>query len=104
MAEYFLSRQALDDLQIIRRAIEQDNPEAAVRVMAAAQRVCQLLAEHPEFGRRREFSKRKLAGIRSFVVTEYPNYVVFYRIASGAVEVVRVLHGARNIDEALGES
>ena len=50
-----------------------------------------MLAEMPESGRQRE----KLAPeLRSFAVG---NYVIFYRPIENGVEIVRVLHGARDL-------
>jgi toxin ParE1/3/4 len=50
-----------------------------------------LLAGSPGLGRSRE----ELApGLRSFTVGKY---VIFYRLISGGILVVRVLHGARDI-------
>jgi plasmid stabilization system protein ParE len=42
--------------------------------------------------------------MRSFVITDFPNYVIFYRVKGKAVEIVRVLHGARDIDSLFGDS
>jgi toxin ParE1/3/4 len=39
-------------------------------------------------------------GFRSFPVN---NYVVFYRIGSGEVQVLRVLHGSRDAQAVFGE-
>jgi len=40
--------------------------------------------------------------MRSFTIPRYPNYIVFYRVADPGVEVVRVLHAARDIDKIFG--
>lgn len=57
----------------------------------------QLLARNPGSGRHRE----ELApGIQSF---PFGRYIIFYRAVPSAIEIVRVLHGARDID-ALFES
>lgn len=51
-----------------------------------------VLADHPEMGRARE----ELAiALRSFPVG---NYVIFYRTVKETVQVIRVLHGARDLD------
>jgi toxin ParE1/3/4 len=99
VGRFFLSREALDDLDLIRAYIAQDNPEAAERVLEAAYRICKVLAEHPEIGRLRTFSIKELAGIRSFVISDFPNYIIFYRAQADGVQIIRVLHGARNLDE-----
>jgi toxin ParE1/3/4 len=55
----------------------------------------ELLARQPGSGRRRE----ELApGIQSFPVGRY---IIFYRVVAGAIEIVRVLHGARDTENIL---
>jgi toxin ParE1/3/4 len=104
VARYFLSQEAIEDLDLIWTHIAQDNPEAADRVLDAAYRTCQMLAQHPELGRLREFPNTDLKSMRSFVVADFPNYVVFYRTLPDKVEIVRVLHGARDIDSLFDSS
>jgi len=104
VGNFTLSVEALDDLHLIWAYIAKDNPEAADRVVEAARRMCNILAEHPDLGQRRQFPAMELAGIRSFVVTDFPNYILFYRVAPGGVEIVRVLHGARDIERLFGGS
>jgi toxin ParE1/3/4 len=62
---------------------------------------CQRLAEYPEMGRARH---ELLVNLRSFTVK---NYVIFYQPTADGIEVLRVLHGARDIhlvfDEMVGE-
>ena len=52
----------------------------------------QLLAIQPGLGRMRE---ELLAGLRSF---PFERYVIFYREIHNGVEIVRLLHGARDVD------
>jgi len=47
------------------------------------------------------FSKSELTDIRSLVITDFPNYIIFYRVLSDAVQIVRVLHGARDIEKVI---
>lgn len=62
---------------------------------------CQRLAEYPEMGRARY---ELLVNLRSFTVK---NYVSFYQPIRDGIEMLRVLHGARDIhrvfDEMVGE-
>jgi toxin ParE1/3/4 len=51
------------------------------------------LARTPGMGRRRE---ELLPGLQSFPVG---NYVVFYRAIDGGIDVIRILHGSRDIEE-----
>lgn len=101
MPKVSLSPKALEDLDNIWLYIAQDNLAAADRVIEAAYRVCKHLAEHPELGVMRHFSEPSLANIRSLVIPDFPKYLLFYRTTPAAVEVVRVLHGARDIENIL---
>jgi len=51
-----------------------------------------LLAGRPELGRMRV---DLMAQLRSF---PFERYVIFYRTISNGVEVIRVLHGARDVE------
>ena len=102
MSKFTLSSEAINDLEVIWATIAQDNRRAADDVIDAAYRLCVILGEHPELGRARQFSQRALTGLRSFVITDFPNYVIFYRVKGEGVEIARVLHGARDIDAMFG--
>ena len=56
-----------------------------------------LLASQPMMGRAREELE---SGLRSF---PFGRYVVFYMPIDGGIDIVRVLHGARDIDAAFGD-
>jgi toxin ParE1/3/4 len=58
---------------------------------------CQLLGDHPLAGRLRE----ELAPMLRSVAAN--PYVVFYRLTGKAVEIVRVLHGRRDIDSIFAD-
>ena len=104
MSKFTLSPEAINDLELIWTYIARDNRQAADEVIEAAYRLCGILGDHPELGRVRGFSQNALAGLRSFVITDFPNYVIFYRVKGEGVEIVRVLHGARDIDSLFGAS
>jgi Plasmid stabilization system protein len=53
----------------------------------------QTLARNPGLGRRQE---ELLAGLHSFPIG---NYVVFYREIENGIDVIRVLHGSRDIED-----
>jgi plasmid stabilization system protein ParE len=44
-----------------------------------------------------------LAGLRAFVVSAFPHYMVFYLPVDKAVDVIRVLQGARDLARLLEE-
>jgi len=81
---------AEQDYRDIWRYIAADNPDAADRLLRRMDGKLELYAEHPRMGSPRD---GLAPGLRSFPVG---NYVVFYRGVADGIELVRVLHGARN--------
>lgn len=74
-----------------------ERPSAAVRFVDAIDRAFKRLARTPEVGARREFANPKLEGVRMWPVPGFKNYLVFYRVTLERVEVLRILHGARDV-------
>jgi toxin ParE1/3/4 len=91
---------ALHDLDGQAAFIQKDNPNAAIRFLAAADATFQRLASMPELGERQDFRRPSLAGLRVWQVQGFENYLVFYRPIDRGIEVVRVLHAARDIAAA----
>ena len=92
-------------LDLIEQAdfIAQDNVDAAERFLTATENAFQFLAENPSAGRLREFSNARLSGIRMWPIRGFDKHLIFYRDLSDAVEIIRVLHAARDIDRILGD-
>lgn len=79
------------DLIDIWTYIATDNPDAADRFLdAIADRIGQL-RENPRMGRLRP----DIAADARFL--PMGNYVVLYRLADDVIEIVRVVHGARDV-------
>ena len=72
--------------------IAEDNPAAADRWVDQLDAQFRLLATQPKMGRARN---ELAADVRSFPVGRY---VVFYVPFDAGIDVVRVLHSARDID------
>jgi len=89
---YRLSEQADQDLLEIAYYIAQNSIDAADRFIDRIHSRLELLAESPLMGRQRDDLAPSL---RSFTVGKY---VIFYRPTQDGIEVIRVLHGARDID------
>jgi toxin ParE1/3/4 len=87
-----------DDLRTIGLRIAKDNPEAAERFVTAAEGSFELLRQHPRIGRLRSFS---VPGVRSWVIPDFQNYLVFYVPTSTEVQILAVLHGAQDLTRAL---
>ena len=77
--------------------------EMALRFYDAAGDTFGQIARMPGMGERRESSDSRLAGLRVWRIQGFTTHLVFYRQANGMVEIVRVLHSARDIDRILSE-
>lgn len=97
MPRYRETPEARADLFEIWSYIEADNPAAARRVLERIANACDRLVDFPCIGRNRDDLR---SGLRSWVTD---NYLVFYTITGEVVEIVRVLHGARDIEAILGD-
>jgi toxin ParE1/3/4 len=91
------SRAALADFDALYDYIARDNPIAAAQVLRSLDHSIQLLADQPKLGK--VFRHRRL---RLRVLT-HGDYLVFYRERPSVVEIVRVIHGRRNIPDILDD-
>jgi len=96
MAQVFQTPQAELDLLEIWLFIAEDNESAADGLIRKIGERCQELAEDPLMGRARSELGNS---VRSWPIS---NYLVFYRPRPDGIDLLRVLHGARDL-EALFE-
>jgi toxin ParE1/3/4 len=96
MPRVFRTSQAECDLIDILAYVGERNPAAAGRLATAIDEKCHILAQFPLMGRERS----ELApGLRSFPVN---NYIIFYQPIDDGIQVIRVLHGARDFPALFG--
>ena len=92
MSQLRISPRASSDLIEIWSYIADDSVANADAFIDKIYETIELLARQPGSGRHRE----ELAPeIQSFPVGRY---IIFYRVVASAIEIVRVLHGARDIE------
>ena len=91
------SKLSESDYREIWHYIAYDNPDAADAMLRAIDRKLPLYAANPRMGTDRS---RLGKGLRSFPVG---NYLAFYRIVPGGIELARVLHGSRKLKRAMFE-
>jgi toxin ParE1/3/4 len=92
MSQILRSSQAESDLDEIWNYIAHDNPNAAEKILRTLGAKFEMLAKNPFAGQNRP---ELLPKIRSFSVG---NYVIFYRPIENGIELLRVLHSARDVD------
>lgn len=75
----------------------------ARRFIAQAEATFVRLAAMPGMGTPYEPDHPAYAVLRCFPVSRFPKLIVFYRPIEDGIEVIRVLHGARDISGILAE-
>jgi toxin ParE1/3/4 len=90
--------QAAADLIDIALFIAEDNLDAAECFLDAAEAAFALLASLPSMGRAVTFQSPAAQGMRVWRVQGFERYLIFYRAVEHGIEIVRVLHGARDIE------
>jgi toxin ParE1/3/4 len=79
-----------------------DKVAPAERLLMVARESFERLAATPGIGRAWESRNAKLSGVRVYPLPHgYRSYLVFYRPTSAGVEIIRVLHAARDVAAVL---
>jgi toxin ParE1/3/4 len=97
MATVDFSTLATADLESIVIYVSDYNLTSAQKMVKELMKKFQLLAENPKLGISRD---NYILGMRSF---PYKDYVIYYFPTENGVEIYRVIHGARNIDDLFDE-
>jgi toxin ParE1/3/4 len=96
-----LCAQVPDDLLAIHDYLFSKNPAVAERFLATVEPTLDELARCPGKGSPKHFRSRKLAGLRSWSLPGFRNYLILYRAIEGGIEVLAVVHGSRNLPRVL---
>ena len=97
MLAIVLTPRANADLGEIWMFIAADNPAQADDFIDLIDAKFQNLSRQPGLGRRRE---ELVGGLRSFPVGRY---VIFYLQVQDCLQIVRILHGARDLDAVFAD-
>ena len=97
MLAIVLTPSANRDLAEIWMFIAADNPAQADDFIDLIDAKFQNLSRQPGLGRRRE---ELVGGLRSFPVGRY---VIFYLQVQDCLQIVRILHGARDLDAVFAD-
>ncbi|MGH8558044.1 MAG: type II toxin-antitoxin system RelE/ParE family toxin [Methylococcales bacterium] len=100
----FIKRQAEEDANDIWFYIAQDNPRAAEAFLSAVEEASSTLSTTPEIGSLRYFYHPELQGLRFYPLKKLEKYLLFYRAVEEeeVVEIVRIVHGARDLPRLFG--
>lgn len=79
---------AIHDLKALRKYIAAENPSAAKRIARKIISSVDLLSEQAGMGR-----QGRVLHTRELIISGTP-YIIPYRVKSGSIEILRVLHSA----------
>lgn len=94
-----LSPETQQDIRDICGYIARDSIDAARRVREEIRDACRRLAQHPQIGHRRE----DLTTRQDVLFWPVHSYLIVYRPDTQPLEVLRVLHGRRDVKRILEE-
>jgi toxin ParE1/3/4 len=93
----------IQDLMEIATYISYDNLDAGDQFLYAAESTFQRIAKNPGVGRLCNFKDPSVAQLRQYPVKGFKNYLVLYELTETVIDIVRVVHGARNFEQLLLE-
>ena len=94
------SLQAADDRITIAEYIARNTSvEMAHKFLHAVEAAYSDIADMPGIGSLRAYKNPRLSGLRMLPLRRFPNHLIFYLATDSSVDIVRVVHGARNLED-----
>jgi toxin ParE1/3/4 len=82
---------------------EEVSRKLAARYILSLRTALRLLADMPELGAPVSVRRRRLKRVRCWSVNRpFQNYLIYYRPLPNGIEVLHLVHGARDLDALLG--
>lgn len=78
------------------RILPATDPRRGTVFFAAVEDAFATLAANPELGTPKAMDYPALSGLRFWTIRGFRNYAIFYRFLGAEIEVLRVLHAARD--------
>ncbi|MGK7892786.1 MAG: type II toxin-antitoxin system RelE/ParE family toxin [Xenococcus sp. (in: cyanobacteria)] len=96
--------QVIQDLIELATYLAEDSLDVSERFLFAAEKTFQKLSQFPQRGKISNFTAPQLANIRQQAIEGFRKYLIFYRCTNSEVEIIRVIHGARDLEAILEKS
>jgi toxin ParE1/3/4 len=93
--------QVPDDVLAITQYLLADSPAAAERFVELLPPTLAELASMPGKGSKKGFRNPLLADLRTWRVPGFPNYLICYFIVPDGIDVLAIVHGARDLKRFL---
>ena len=97
MKHYIISHLAWRDLRECALFIGHDSSEYAIRFLDAAYESFEQLAGMPSMGTSYEAISQAFYGMRRFPIKGFEKYLIFYIPITDSIEIIRVIHAARDM-------
>ena len=78
-----------------------EDAELGLRFVDAVETTIDQIASQPGIGPLARRLSGRLKGIRFWRVAGFPHHLVFYQVNDDAITIIRIIHGARKLDEWL---
>ena len=96
------TREAIADvIQAADYIADTSSLNASESFLNASKRTYRQLADNPRLGVLRDYDNPEYAGMRMWHMLGYKKYLVFYIVLGEELKIMRVLHGARDIQANL---
>lgn len=102
-ARVVILREASRDIDEQFEYLADRGSELARRFLSAVHTSLDRLAERPDLGVLRGFSHESLRDVRAWMVRGFPQHIIYYRLLPDGIEVLRLLHGSRDISPLFGD-
>lgn len=97
------SPEALQDAEDIFAYLAKQSLKTARRFNEAVADTIDSISADPQLGIRWESRIARLKNLRWRRIAAFPNYLIFYWAAEDRVEIVRILHGSRDLANLFGK-
>ncbi len=100
--EVFKRPQAERDIEECFVYIAEDNLDTAVYFLVAVEDSLERLTAFPLIGKQINFAAERFQNVRMWRVKGYEKYMIFYAVLETTIEVIRVVHDSRDIEDLFG--
>jgi toxin ParE1/3/4 len=91
----------IDDLIRLATYIAEGNLDISDSFLIAAEKTLVQLGNFPQSGKSSKFDHPDLLDIRQKAIKGFEKYLIFYRLIEDGVEIIRIIHGSRDIKNIL---
>ncbi len=83
--------------------IAEKSEDTGLDFLFAVQETLEMIGANPYIGSERTFEAPELKGIRLWRIKSHEKYLVFYFVRDDSIEVVRMIHSARDYNRVFEE-